>query len=124
MNTPSNLRFSESHEWVDQATGTVGITFHAQEQLGDIVHVELPKVGRKVKAGESVAEVESVKAVSEIYSPISGTISAVNDALDGAEDAINKDPYVSGWLFRVTVDDASELNKLLDAAAYDQHAGH
>ena len=78
MNTPSNLRFSESHEWIDGSTGTVGITFHAQEQLGDIVHVELPKVGRKVKAGESVAEVESVKAVSEIYSPVSGVITAGN----------------------------------------------
>ncbi len=126
MKSPASYRYASSHEWAVASDGEVrvGITYHAQDQLGDIVHVELPMVGRKVKKGESVAEVESVKAVSEIYSPISGLISGVNAALAGSPELINKEPYTHGWLFAVAPDDVSELTGLMDAAAYDTHAGH
>src|SRR5690606_4720670 len=112
MNTPTELRYAASHEWVRQESDgevTVGITDFAQDQLGDVVFVELPSVGRTVVAGEQVAVVESVKTASDIYSPISGTISAVNQTLDGRPEAINSGPYTEGWLFKLTPVDTGEI---------------
>jgi glycine cleavage system H protein len=122
MNTPENLKYTESHEWVRQeADGTVsvGITFHAQDQLGDVVFVENPKPGRKVKKGEECGVIESVKAAADIYAPLSGEIVAGNDELADAPEKINQDPYAA-WMFRIKPDDAGELAALLDAAGYEQ----
>lgn len=110
-------KFSKDHEYITE-DGTVGITPYAQEQLGDIVYVELPKVGQKLKAGDEAAVVESVKAASEIYSPVSGTVTAVNEALSGDPGLINTAPEGDGWIFKLALDDASELDALLDADAY------
>lgn len=110
-------KFSKDHEYITE-DGTVGITPYAQEQLGDIVYVELPKVGQKLKAGDEAAVVESVKAASEIYSPVSGTVTAVNEALSGDPGLINTAPEGEGWIFKLALDDASELDALLDADAY------
>ena len=117
---PDTLQYTDSHEWVrvDGDVATVGITHHAQDALGDIVHVELPAVGKVVKKGAGAAEVESVKAVSDIYAPVSGTVVEVNGALDGNEATINQDPHGAGWLFKIKLSDAGELGGLLDAAAY------
>lgn len=117
---PDNLRYTESHEWVllEGDIATVGITHHAQDALGDIVHVELPAVGKAVKKGAGAAEVESVKAVSDIYAPVTGTVVDVNGALDGNESVVNQDPHGAGWLFKVKVADPTEVAGLLDAAAY------
>ena len=120
-----SLKYTVEHEWVDadHALATVGITHHAQDALGEIVHVELPKVGKTVKKGDSIAEVESVKAVSGVYTPVSGKIVAVNDALGGNEGAVNSDPHASGWLFKVELSQPDELAALMDSAAYSTHAG-
>jgi len=121
MNTPKDLRYAASHEWArleDDDHVTVGITDYAQEQLGDVVFVELPEVGKQVRKGAQVAVVESVKTASDIYAPVSGTVAAVNAALDSAPEALNEDPYQRGWMFRIRVDDASELDDLLDADGY------
>lgn len=117
---PENYRYTDSHEWVrvEGDVATVGITHHAQDALGDIVHVELPAVGKQVKKGAGAAEVESVKAVSDIYAPVSGTVVEVNGALDGNEAVINQDPHGQGWLFKIKLADAGEVQGLLDAAAY------
>ena len=120
MNIPQELKYTQSHEWArSEADGTVsvGITDHAQEQLGDIVFVEAPKAGRKVAAGEAVGVVESVKAASDIYAPVAGEIVAGNDALADSPEKVNADAYGS-WLFRIKPDNAADLAKLLDAAAY------
>ncbi|MBB6098657.1 glycine cleavage system H protein [Deinobacterium chartae] len=119
MNTPQNLRYLKSHEWVrvDGNIATVGITDFAQDQLGDVVYVELPQVGRTVSAGESVAVVESVKTASDIYSPASGTVIEVNDDLEGSPERVNESPYEGGWLFKVELGDLHA--DLLDAAAYE-----
>ncbi len=122
-NNPSNLKYAASHEWVKtEADGTVsiGISNHAQELLGDMVFVECPAVGRKLKAGEECAVVESVKAASDVYAPISGTVTAINPALDKAPEAINTDPYGS-WMFKLKPDNAADINSLMDAAAYQAH---
>jgi len=124
MNVPKELRYTESHEWVkreNDGSVSVGITDHAQEQLGDIVFVEAPKPGRKVKAGEAVGVVESVKAASDIYSPVSGEIVGANDALSAKPEQVNEDAYAS-WMFRVKPDNPAEIEKLLDAAAYEKTA--
>jgi glycine cleavage system H protein len=124
MNIPQELKYTESHEWARrEANGsvTVGITDHAQEMLGDIVFVEAPKSGRKVAAGEAVGVVESVKAASDIYSPIAGEIVAGNDALSDGPEKVNEDAFGS-WIFRIKPDDAADLDKLLDAAAYEKVA--
>lgn len=121
MNTPKDLRYAASHEWArleDDDHVTVGITDYAQEQLGDVVFVELPEVGKQVRKGAQVAVVESVKTASDIYAPVSGIVAAVNVALDSAPEALNEDPYQRGWMFRIRVDDASELDDLLDADGY------
>ena len=124
MNIPKELKYTESHEWVRQeadGTVTIGITDHAQEQLGDIVFVEAPKAGRKVAKGEAVGVVESVKAASDIYAPIAGEIVAGNDALADAPEQVNADAYGS-WMFRIKPDNAADLGQLLDAAAYEKVA--
>ncbi|WP_293913569.1 glycine cleavage system protein GcvH [Deinococcus sp.] len=115
MQTPSELKYAPTHEWLS-GDGTVGISDFAQDQLGDVVYVELPEVGREVKAGETLAVVESVKTASDIYAPASGTITAVNDALSGTPELVNSSPYGEGWLFKLDVGEAS--GELMDAAAY------
>ena len=112
-----STKFTKDHEYLTD-DGTVGITHYAQDQLGDIVFVELPKVGQKLKQGDEAAVVESVKAASEIYSPVSGTVTAVNDALTGDPGLINSDPAGQGWIFKLTVDAPAEREALLDDAAY------
>lgn len=116
--TPTDRKYAASHEWLAQ-DGKVGITDHAQEQLGDVVYVELPEVGREVKAGEAVAVVESVKTASDIYAPASGKIIAVNEDLSGSPEKVNESPYEGGWLFQLEV---TEEGELLDAAAYEAQA--
>jgi len=120
-NIPADLKYSKSHEWVrDVGDGTVvvGITDHAQEQLGDLVFVEPPEAGDTVTAGEACAVVESVKAASDIYAPVSGEVVEGNQALGDSPEAINEDPYGEGWIMRIRLSDASELDGLLDADAY------
>jgi glycine cleavage system H protein len=122
--TPKDVRYSKNHEWIrveGENIGTCGITFHAQELLTDVVFVELPEIGRDVAAGERVAVVESVKAVSDIYSPVSGRVIEVNSALEETPELINNDPYGKGWIFRIGMEDNGELNALMDAAAYGAH---
>ncbi len=122
MEYPSDRRYSEQHEWVAVSgdTATVGITDYAEDALGDVVFVQVPDVGLEVIAGASCAEVESTKSVSEIYSPVSGAITAVNETLADEPERLNRDPYGDGWIFTLTMVDAGELDALLDAAAY-QH---
>jgi len=118
---PGDLKFLKSHEWARvEGNGrvTVGISDHAQGLLGDLVYVELPEVGADAKAGEQIAVVESVKAASDVYSPVSGTIVEVNEALDGKPETINEDAYGEGWLFVVELSNTEELNDLLDPDAY------
>jgi len=123
---PSDRRYSEQHEWVAVSgdTATVGITDYAQDALGDVVFVQVPDVGLEVIAGASCAEVESTKSVSEIYSPVSGTIASVNEALADEPERLNRDPYGDGWIFTLTMVDAGELDALLDAAAYQHLVEH
>ena len=120
MNIPAELRYSTDHEWVrrDGNTVTIGITEFAQDSLGDIVFVEAPEAGRAVAAGDSFTEVESTKSVSDIYAPVSGSISDVNEALEGQPELLNSDPYGEGWICRIEFSDASQLDDLLDADAY------
>jgi glycine cleavage system H protein len=124
MKLPPELRYTASHEWVrreSDGTLTVGITDHAQEQLGDIVFVEAPAAGRKVKSGESVGVVESVKAASDIYAPVSGTVVAANAALAGAPEEVNADAFAA-WMYRIKPDNPADLERLLDADAYQKAA--
>ncbi|GAB3449689.1 glycine cleavage system protein GcvH [Actinophytocola sediminis] len=118
--TPEDRKYTEEHEWLagEAKTVRVGITDYAQQQLGDVVFVELPEVGRTVSAGDPVGEVESTKSVSEIYAPVTGEVSAVNTALDESPELINSDPYGDGWILELTVADTSALDSLLDAQAY------
>ena len=119
---PKEYRYTTKHEWihVEGDTGLVGITFHAQEQLGDVVFVELPKAGAKVQAMQSFGTVESVKAVSDLYAPMSGEVTAVNDALLNAPETLNQDPHKQGWLVRLKLSDKREIEKLLSAEQYEQ----
>jgi glycine cleavage system H protein len=120
MSNPGNLKYTASHEWIStQADGTisVGITEHAQELLGDMVFVEAPAVGRKLKAKEECAVVESVKAAADIYAPVDGTVTAVNSELDTTPEAINQNPYGS-WVFKMKPDNAADVVALMDATAY------
>ncbi len=121
MSTPSDLRFATSHEWVRLEGGiaTVGISDHAQEELTDVVFVELPAVGRTVDAGDPTAVVESVKAASDIYSPVGGEIVEVNPEVEADPSLVNTDPYGKGWIFKIRVKDESHVEKLIDAAAYE-----
>ena len=124
MKLPKELRYTKSHEWVrkdSDGTFAIGITDHAQEQLGDIVFVEAPEAGRNVSAGEAVGVVESVKAASDIYAPVAGVILAANEALSAAPEKVNEDAFAA-WMFRIKPDNAPDLDKLLDAAAYEKAA--
>lgn len=121
MNTPNDLFYAESHEWVrlnDDGTVTVGITEHAQEQLGDLVFVESPEIDKVVSAKDAVAVVESVKAASDIYAPINGTIIDANNALADEPELVNTSPYEDGWLFKIQPEDAIEVEELMDDEAY------
>ena len=123
MSNPSNLKYTESHEWIKteaDGTLTIGITQHAQELLGDMVFVEAPAAGRKLKAGEECAVVESVKAAADVYAPVAGTVVAANSELDSAPEQINADPY-GAWLFKLKPDNAADVDSLMDAAAYQAH---
>ena len=120
MNIPANLKYTRSHEWIrteSDGSITVGITDHAQELLGDLVFVELPEVGKTLEAGQEAAVVESVKAASDVYAPVAGTVSAINDAVVSAPETVNEDAYAA-WLFKMTLADPAALDTLLDAAAY------
>lgn len=120
---PADLKYVKSHEWVKQqpdGTVLVGITDHAQSALGDLVFVEVPKVGRKVAAGEACAVVESVKAASDVYAPVGGEVVEANGALANAPETLNQDAYGAGWMFRIRPTSAGEIDKLLDAAAYEK----
>ena len=121
MQVPPQLRYTSDHEWV-AITGSkvrVGITDYAQDALGDIVYVQVPTAGTTVSAGDAFGEVESTKSVSDIYAPVSGSIVAVNEALAKAPDSVNSDPYGTGWLCEIECSDLSQLDALLDAAAYE-----
>lgn len=117
---PSELKFLSSHEWVmvEDGIATIGVSDHAQELLGDLVYVELPEVGTTVAAGDSVGVIESVKAASDTYAPISGEVTEINVDLEDAPERINVDPYGDGWMYKIAIEDPEELENLLDAAAY------
>jgi glycine cleavage system H protein len=119
----SQLRFTKDHEWilVDGNTATVGITDYAQNQLGDIVFVEVPAVGKDVKAGGEAAVVESVKAASDVYAPITGKVTESNASLPDAPETVNKDPQGAGWFFKLTIANPAEVDALMDQAAYDKY---
>jgi glycine cleavage system H protein len=123
MNFPANLKYTRDHEWakVEGNVVTVGITDHAQSALGDVVYVDLPKVGRELKSGETFGVVESIKAVSDLYSPLAGKVVAVNDGLPNDPSAVNKDAYGSAWMVKIEIADTSALNALMDAAAYTSY---
>lgn len=120
---PADFRYTKDHEWlqISGATGTIGITDYAQHALGDVVFVELPKIGAKVKAGDILGTVESVKAVSEVYSPVSGEVTEVNSDLATAPEKINQDPHRSAWLAKINIADAAEAAKLMDSKAYTEY---
>lgn len=125
MNVPENLRYATSHEWilVEGETGTVGITDHAQAELTDIVFAEPPAIGKTVKAGDIAAVVESVKAASDIYAPVSGEIVEVNPLVEADPSLVNTDPYGKGWIFKLKVKDAAQVSNLLDASSYSALIG-
>ena len=125
MLVPEDLKYAETHEWVriDKTIGTVGITDHAQAELTDIVFVELPKLGAKVTAKQQAAVVESVKAASDIYSPVSGEVTEVNSELENNPALVNTAPYAEGWLFKVRLEQGVDLSELKDAAAYRAQIG-
>lgn len=125
MNVPKNLKYTKTHEWVlaQGDTATVGITDHAQHELTDIVYVELPGIGDEVSAGKECAVVESVKAASDIYAPVSGEIIAVNEDLSSQPELVNDDAFGKGWLFKVKMSDAGQLNDLLSPDDYAHHIG-
>ncbi|MFN2393804.1 MAG: glycine cleavage system protein GcvH [Pyrinomonadaceae bacterium] len=122
-NIPENLHYSKDHEWVAVNNGlaTIGITDYAQYSLGDVVYVELPKVGDKFETHESFGSVESVKAVSEIFTPIAGEVTEVNDGLNDTPEVVNSDPYGGAWMIRVKMENAGEADALLNAAEYEEY---
>jgi len=121
---PDNLRYATTHEWVRPGDpATLGISHFAQEELGDLVYVDLPQVGRTLQVGESIGSVESVKTVSEIYTPAAGEVTEVNAALADKPELVNTDPYGEGWLIRLRLSNPSDLDALLDAAAYEENIG-
>jgi glycine cleavage system H protein len=122
---PDNYRYTKEHEWIaaQGETGTIGITDHAQKELGDIVYVDLPKPGAKIEKGKSLGSVESVKAVSEIYAPVSGEVMEVNFSLADAPEKLNEDPHGAAWLVKVRLGDPNELKQLLSASEYQEYIG-
>jgi glycine cleavage system H protein len=125
MNYPENYRYTKEHEWVSLSGGvaTVGITFHAQEELGDIVYVDLPKPGTAVEKGKTFGSVESVKAVSDIYAPVSGEVAEVNELLASSPEKLNEDPHNAAWLIRVKVSGDDEFKQLMSASDYQTYVG-
>jgi glycine cleavage system H protein len=125
MNVPQNLRYNTSHEWVllDGDVATIGISDHAQEELTDVVFVELPPIGKTVDAGDPTAVVESVKAASDIYAPIAGEVVEVNNEVEADPSLVNTDPYGKGWIFKLKVKNAAQIDTLLDAAGYEALIG-
>ena len=121
--TPNDRRYTREHEWVklDGDIATVGITDFAQSELGDVTYIEMPEVGRQINQGESFGVVESVKAVSDVYAPVSGEIVEVNGALEGQPETVNSSPYEDAWLIKLRVQNPGQLEQLLDAAAYQEH---
>jgi len=122
-NTPEDLTYTKDHEWVrvKGEEATVGITDHAQQQLGDVVYVELPKVGDKFETSEPFGSVESVKAVSEIYMPLSGNVVEINDALNDSPELVNEDPYGDGWMIRIKIENSSQVDALLTSIEYEDY---
>jgi glycine cleavage system H protein len=122
-NIPEDLHYSKDHEWirVEGETGTIGITDHAQHSLGDVVYVELPKVGDSFGAHEAFGSVESVKAVSELFSPVKGEVMEVNDALQDEPEKVNTDPYGAAWMIKVRIADRGEVDKLMNALEYEDY---
>jgi glycine cleavage system H protein len=122
---PDNYRYTKEHEWVrvDGDAGWIGITDHAQHELGDIVYVDLPKVGATIEQGKTLGSVESVKAVSDIYAPVSGEVLEINEALQNAPETLNQDPHGQGWLVKIRLTAPDELQKLLSAADYQSYIG-
>ena len=125
MSYPTNYRYTKEHEWVvvEGAAGRIGITDHAQHELGDIVFVDLPKVGAKVTKGQTFGSVESVKAVSDIYAPVSGDVTEINEALAKTPEKLNEDPHGDAWLIKVNIADPGETKELLSAADYEKYIG-
>ena len=125
MDVPDTLRYTEDHEWVriEGAEAVVGITAYASDELGDVVFVELPHVGRKLQKSEAFGVIESVKTASDLYAPLAGEVVAINDALDGAPELVNSEPYGDGWMVRLSLDDAASAEQLLDGAAYRDKIG-
>lgn len=125
MTYPENYRYTKEHEWIrlEGDTATIGITFHAQSELGDIVYVDLPKVGAQLEVGKSFGSVESVKAVSDIYSPVEGEVLETNDVLASAPEKLNEDPHGAAWLIKVKVAKGTDLSHLLSAAGYQSFIG-
>ncbi|MCC6293181.1 MAG: glycine cleavage system protein GcvH [Bryobacterales bacterium] len=125
MAYPENLRYTKEHEWVlvEGDTGTIGITDHAQSELGDIVYVDLPSAGTKIAQGASLGSVESVKAVSDIFAPVTGEVTAVNEALTSNPEKLNQEPHGGGWLVKVKLGAPDELSKLMSAAEYQAYIG-
>ena len=125
MKFPENLRYTKDHEWVklEGVTATVGITDFAQKELGDIVYVEVETIGKKLNAGDIFGTVEAVKTVSDLYLPVSGTITELNDKLTKSPELVNDDPYDKGWMIQMKIDNAADVEKLLDAAAYEALVG-
>ena len=117
MSYPTDRKYTKEHEWIT-ADGTIGITHYAQESLGDIVFVDLPKVGAEITAGKTFGTVESVKAVSDIYAPVTGTVIVINEDLPESPETVNEDPYGDGWLIKVKISDPSDLEDLMDAEEY------
>ncbi len=125
-NVPAGLRYAKSHEWLkleSDGTATIGITDYAQNSLGDITYVQLPKVGATLSAGETFGVVESVKAASDLYSPVAGTVKAVNTGLENSPEAVNTAPYDAGWMMKLELSDPAQVSNLLDAAAYTKLLG-
>jgi glycine cleavage system H protein len=125
MNYPANLRYTKEHEWIslDGNVATIGITDFAQRELGDIVYVEVDTIGKTLQAGEVFGTVEAVKTVSDLFLPVSGTITELNADLAGKPEAVNTDPYGEGWMIKMTVDNIADVEALMDAAAYESLAG-
>jgi len=125
MNFPENLKYTSQHEWilVSNSTGTIGITDYAQSELGDVVFIEFPPVGKRVRKGESCATIEAVKTVADLYSPVSGEVIEVNEKLKTVPELVNKDPYGEGWMVKLRVNDPTELGDLLSATDYKKLVG-
>ena len=122
MNIPQSLKYTKEHEWVreDGDTVTVGITDHAQGELGDIIFVEFPEIGQKIQRDEPLGTIEAVKTVADLFAPISGTVTEINETLDDSPESVNQDPYGDGWMVKVSVSEAGELDNLMSAGQYQE----